>query len=56
MTKGAAPRGCGPIELVIAPDDAAIEADVTLPGYYPVNPSIIGALKAAPKILRVEEF
>ncbi|MCI4665367.1 MAG: DNA polymerase III subunit alpha [Neomegalonema sp.] len=53
---GAAPRGCGPINLVLAPADEAMEAELALPGYYPVNPSIVAALKAAPRILRVEEF
>ncbi|MCI4662776.1 MAG: DNA polymerase III subunit alpha [Neomegalonema sp.] len=53
---GTPPRGFGPVNLVIGPGDKPWEAEIALPGYYPVNPQVRGALKGLPGVRHVEEF
>ena len=51
-----APRGFGPVSLVLGPAEASWEAEVALPGFHPVGPAIMGALKSLPGVSHVEEF
>ena len=56
MTETRAPRGRGPVNLVLEPADSALGAKIALPGFYPVTPQVKGALKALPGVAQVEEF
>ncbi|MEM7524886.1 MAG: DNA polymerase III subunit alpha, partial [Pseudomonadota bacterium] len=46
----------GPVNLVMTLPELEREAEVALPGDYPVSPAIRGAIKAAPGVIHVEEF
>ncbi|MEL6793289.1 MAG: DNA polymerase III subunit alpha, partial [Pseudomonadota bacterium] len=46
----------GPVNLVMTIPELDKEAEVALPGEYPVTPAIKGAIKAAPGVVHVEEF
>ena len=52
-----APAGRGgPVNLVMTIPELDKEAEIALPGEYPVTPAIKGAIKAAQGVLHVEEF
>ena len=46
----------GPVNLVMTIPELDKEAEIALPGEYPVTPAIKGAIKAATGVLHVEEF
>ncbi len=46
----------GPVNLVLMHPDLPGEVEVDLPGKWPLTPQVIGALKAAPGVVDVEEF
>ncbi|WP_092081407.1 DNA polymerase III subunit alpha [Poseidonocella sedimentorum] len=48
--------GRGPIKFTLYDPEDIGEVDVALPGSYPVNPQIKGAIKSLPGVLEVEEF
>lgn len=54
--KSASPRGRGPVHLVLSHPDLPGEVEITLPGEYPMNPQIKGAIKHISGVLDVEEF
>jgi len=49
-------RGEGPVNLIFAVPELDLEYELELPGTYPVNHEIRGALKAVPGVSRVEEY
>jgi DNA polymerase-3 subunit alpha len=46
----------GPVNIVLTLPELGQEAEIALPGEYPVSPAIRGAIKAASGVLHVEEF
>ena len=46
----------GPVNLVMSLPELGGEAEISLPGEYPVTPAMRGAIKAAPGVVHVEEF
>ena len=51
----AAARRGGPVNLVLMSPEFG-EVELRLPGEWPLNPQVAGALKAAPGVVSVEEF
>jgi len=49
-------RSDGPVHLVLPLPEQGREAEMVLPGEYPLGPEIRGALKEAPGVAHVEEF
>ncbi|SNS56370.1 DNA polymerase III subunit alpha [Jannaschia aquimarina] len=49
------PRGRGPMHLCLLDDDLPGEVELELPGMWPVNPQVKGALRSLPGIATVEE-
>ena len=49
-------RHRGPVNLVLMDPDLPGEVEVDLPGDWPLTPQVIGALKASPGVVHVEEF
>ncbi|PWJ21942.1 DNA polymerase III subunit alpha [Jannaschia seohaensis] len=48
-------RGRGPVHLCLLGEDLPGEVEMLLPGEYPVNPQIKGALRSLPGVAMVEE-
>ncbi|CUH33574.1 DNA polymerase III subunit alpha [Jannaschia seosinensis] len=48
-------RGRGPMHLCLLGDDLPGEVELRLPGAYPVNPQVKGALRSLPGVAMVEE-
>jgi DNA polymerase-3 subunit alpha len=49
-------RGAAPVEIVLWSDALDAEIELALPGRWPVDPALRGAIKAAPGVRDVEEF
>jgi len=56
VSKGAGPRGRGPVHLVLTHPDLPGEVEVALKDEYPLNPQVKGALKHIQGVQLVEEF
>ncbi|MBL4749487.1 MAG: DNA polymerase III subunit alpha [Amylibacter sp.] len=56
VSKGAGPRGRGPVHLVLIHPDLPGEVEMALPNEYPVSPQVKGALKHISGVQMVEEF
>jgi DNA polymerase-3 subunit alpha len=49
-------KGEGEISLVVMRDQEINEVEIKLPGFYPVNAEVAGALKAIPGVIAVEHI
>ncbi len=56
VSKGAGPRGRGPVHLVLIHPDLPGEVEIALKDEYPLNPQVKGALKHIQGVQLVEEF
>jgi DNA polymerase III subunit alpha len=56
VSKGAGPRGRGPVHLVLIHPDLPGEVEIALKEEYPLNPQVKGALKHIQGVQLVEEF
>ncbi len=56
VSKGAGPRGRGPVHLVLTHPDLPGEVEIALKDEYPLNPQVKGALKHIQGVQMVEEF
>jgi len=56
VSKGAGPRGRGPVHLVLVHPDLPGEVEIALKDEYPLNPQVKGALKHIRGVQMVEEF
>ena len=56
VSKGAGPRGRGPVHLVLTHPELPGEVEIALKNEYPLNPQVKGALKHIQGVQLVEEF
>jgi len=56
VSKGAGPRGRGPVHLVLIHPELPGEVEIALKDEYPLNPQVKGALKHIQGVQLVEEF
>jgi len=56
VSKGAGPRGRGPVHLLLIHPDLPGEVEIALKDEYPLNPQVKGALKHIQGVQLVEEF
>jgi DNA polymerase III subunit alpha len=56
IKSGLSGRGGGEVTLVVMRDAPGEEIEIKLPGGYPVNPDVAGALKAIPGVVAVEHI
>lgn len=50
------PKGRGKVSLVLMPPDTSREVEVELAGFYTIDPTLKGAVKAVPGVVYVEEI